>query len=371
MDVRINMRGLNQSLAAVVLALLPQAVCAGIRPSFTGDDEAWRSTDIVVVSTLPSDGVFVVDEVWKGNLRPGARVAVPELIPGENAAGLSLYPNFWKNPADVWAEGSGRGAMVEQIPRQPIGSRLILFLKRKPSNSQEPQWEPGNRMGSMKASTVWVEGDQLWSFIQVINPGPSILQPTGSLRNLRERVTKVLKTQKAIESVLDVQDGTQKAQLLEPYLNSDVRDASQLALQELGKSGPAALPIIREMLDDSAYAEKAPELIKAMVEAGGAAVGPDLSHRFEREVAFWESIGPTLPPGWWNRDPSPNAPLRLRYLQTYQLIVGLEKIRDTDALASAKELDELWVSHPQLNDPSGLNQISLECERLIKLVQSN
>jgi hypothetical protein len=36
-----------------------------------------------------------------------------------------------------------------------------------------------------------------------------------------------------------------------------------------------------------------------------------------------------------------------------------------------RELDELWVSYLQLNDPIGLNQISLECERLLRMVQEN
>jgi hypothetical protein len=365
------MRALNSSHVIVLLALFPHAGFAAIRPSFTGDGEAWRSTDIVVVSTLPTDGTFAVYEVWKGDLRPGARVVVPDLVPLVDAISVALYPDLWKNPSDVWMN-TDRGAIAEQIPRQPVGSRMILFLKQKPSNPQEPEWEPGNWMGSMKASVVWPEGDQLCSFVQVINPGPSILQCTGySLQELKERVAKVLRTQEGIQSVIGIQEGARRAQLLKPYLNSDVRDAGRLAFEELGKSGPAAVPIIREMLNDSAYADKAPGLIKAMVEAGGAAVGPELNHRFEREVAFWESAGPTLAPGWWNKDPDPNAPLRLRYSQTYQLIIGLQKTLDKDALAPAKELDDLWVSYPQLNDPSGLNQISLECEKLIKMLKAD
>jgi hypothetical protein len=136
--------------------------------------------------------------------------------------------------------------------------------------------------------------------------------------------------------------------------------ARQLAVQALGKSGPAAVRTIREMLDDPASAEQAQDLIEAMVKAGGKGVGTDLIRRFQREVTFRDSAGPSLPYGWWNKDPEPNAPLRLQYLQTYQLIIGLQKVLDKDALAPAKQLRDLWVSYPQSNDPSRLNQISLE-----------
>ncbi|HMG84756.1 MAG TPA: hypothetical protein VK574_03395 [Terracidiphilus sp.] len=318
-----------------------------------------------MVSTLPNEGTFVVDEVWKGDLRPGARLAVPVLIPSDDAVSLSFYMNFSQNLSGVWTNAD-RGSIAEKIPREPVGSQMILFLESKPSNSQEPRWEPGNWMGSMKASVVWIEGDQLWSFVQVINAGPAILQRTGTLQNLKERVTKVLKTQKEIQSVLSVQDPVQRAQLLKLYLKSDVSDARKLALEELGKSGPAAVPIIRQILDDSSYAEEAPGLIEAVVKAGGPAEGADLNERFKREVAFWESTGPSLQQGWWN---GADAPLRLHYSQTYQLIIGLQKTLNVDALASVKQLDDLWVSHPQLNDSSGLNQISFECERLMRMMQ--
>src|SRR4051812_5465923 len=132
------MRVLFRSRVIVLLALLPQLGLAAIRPSFTGDSDAWRSTDIIVVSITSRDGTFIVDNVWKGDLRPGARIVVPELIPARDAFSVSLYPEFWKNP-EGW-----NSSIAEQIPRQPVGSRLILFLKRKPSNSEEPEWEPGN-----------------------------------------------------------------------------------------------------------------------------------------------------------------------------------------------------------------------------------
>ena len=100
-------------------------------------------------------------------------------------------------------------------------------------------------------------------------------------------------------------------------------------------------------------------------------MGDELNRRFERDVAFWERTGPPLRQGWWNEDPTPNSPLRNRYGQTYRLVIGLEQIHYAGALNTATELRDLWRSLPQLNDPSGLNQMVQACEALITQSKSN
>ena len=165
-------------------------------------------------------------------------------------------------------------------------------------------------------------------------------------------------------------DGHARALRLEPFVKSKMFPARRQALEELGKCGPSAVGTIGEMLDDPAFL-KASELVDAMVKAGGKAVGDELNRRFERDVAFWERTGPSLRQGWWNEDPTPNSPLRNRYGQTYRLVVGLEKIHYAGALNTAIELRDLWRSLPQLNDPSGLNQMAQACEALITQSQSN
>ena len=93
--------------------------------------------------------------------------------------------------------------------------------------------------------------------------------------------------------------------------------------------------------------------------------------RLQRDLAFWKSTGPTLSPGWWNEDTRIHAPLRERYAQTYQLIVGLEQTRYSASLNTATELRDVWLSLPQLNDPGGLDQIVEECDKLIRRLQAN
>ncbi len=156
-----------------------------------------------------------------------------------------------------------------------------------------------------------------------------------------------------------------------PYVRSEVYEAQQLALSELGKCGPSALETIRGMLNDPAFGDEAAELVKAFVEAGGEAVGEELANRLQQELAFWRTTAPSLPRGWWNQDPAPHEPLRERYSQTFQLILGLERTHYTPALITAKQLANLWRFLPQLNDPSGLNQMVVECDKLVDRLRDN
>ena len=58
-------------------------------------------------------------------------------------------------------------------------------------------------------------------------------------------------------------------------------------------------------------------------------------------------------------------------MQTFQLILGLERTHYIPAFTTAMQLGELWRSLPQLNDPSGLNQMAEECDKLVDLLRAN
>src|SRR6185369_5181374 len=62
------------------LLTVSSAASAGLRPSFDPDGCSWRATDIVVVTEGSQiDGNFKVLETWKGDLKPGQTIRVPEL----------------------------------------------------------------------------------------------------------------------------------------------------------------------------------------------------------------------------------------------------------------------------------------------------
>jgi hypothetical protein len=355
----------------LLLFVLASPAFAGIRPSFALDYSSWHATHILLVVTTHTDGTFEVIESWKGDLNVGEQVVVPELRPDRKAIPISRYPQSW---SDAIAGGIG-----EMIPRQPAGSRMVLFLESatlpptdRADNQQRLPWKPADIFGEMKTSVLWIDGGQIYGFLQLMNPGPSVLfEFSDSEGKVRDRVTEIDGVQKELTASLEEHDGAQRAERLKQYTQSDIFPARSLSLEELGKSGPAAVPTIRGMLDDPAFADEAAALVQALVAAGGDAVGEELNSRLRQDLAFWRAAGPTLPQGWWNQELSPHAPLRGRYSQTEQLIMGLEKTHYAGALKTAIELRDFWRSLPQLNDPSGINRMAGACDMLISHLQTN
>jgi hypothetical protein len=121
-------------------------VFGGFRPSFGLEYPAWNATNIALVEITPQDGDFIVLESWKGNLKAGEHVIVPQLMPGPHAVPIALYSKL-NRPFQPSGEGS-----LEAIPKQPVGSRMVPFLRRDgrgegaPSDlsSESPEWQPAD-----------------------------------------------------------------------------------------------------------------------------------------------------------------------------------------------------------------------------------
>jgi hypothetical protein len=354
------------------MTVFPRPVAAGIRPSFSIDYSSWHATDIALVEATDKPAVFRVIESWKGQLQPGETIDVPELRPAVEAVSLSSYPQAtFLNPHEE---------LTEQIPAQLCGARMVVFLRNDgKSESASPMtpgshrgWKPVEMSQEMKASVIWIDGEQLYVFRQLTNPGPSVLVRWDvTLNQAKERAMEISRTQSELMEIVSAENSVARAEKLKPYVHSGIYDAQQLALGELGKGGLPAVKTISGMLDSTTFAEEAPELVKALSEAGAESVGEDLNHRLKREQDFWRVAGPGLSQGWWNQDPRPHAPLQDKYLYTIELIRGLDHIHYRPASDTARELAKFWRSLPQLNDSSGLNQMADECEALVTHLQAN
>ena len=349
-------------LSAVVFSFVQRSL-AGIRPAFLLDYCSWHATDVVLVEVTPKLGVFRVMEPWKGGLKAGHLVTVSELQPPSGAMEIAAYPREFEDIV--------RGGLNEQIPAQRVGSQMVLFLKESPEASSDHR-KSADLLGEMKASAIWIDGGQLYAFRQLMNPGPSVLVPWDmSLDKMRDRVSEIDRIELDLAKAIAIEDGAARAERLKLYVRSDILEARKRALSELGKSGPKALPTIREMLADPAFADEGAEFVRVFAEAGGESVGKELNMRLREQVKFWEATAPTLSIGWWNQDASPHAPLRERYMQTWELVLALERVHYQPASTTAEQLGNLWRSLPQLNDPSGFDRMATECDKLVAEFRAN
>jgi hypothetical protein len=354
---------LRAGLLTALVSCLVHSSLAGFRPSFWLEYCSWHATDVVLVQVSVMPGTFRVMESWKGDLKAGNLVNVPELQPPTGAMEIGAYPNEF---ADVV-----KGGLNEHLPVQRVGSQMVLFLKKAPAEPDD-HWKPADLFGEMKTSAVWTDGGHLYAFRQPMNPGPSVLAPWDmSLDKMKGRVREIRRTQRELVKVIAIEDDAARAEGLKVYVRSDVLEAQQLALSELGKSGPKAVAKIREMLSDPAFADEGAALVKAFAEAGGESVGEELDRRLQEQLTFWQATAPTLSLGWWNQDVTLHAPLRERYGQTWELVLALEHAHYGPASITAEQLGNFWRSLPQLNDPSGPNEMANECDKLAAEFRKN
>ena len=167
--------------SVLFLLAVSSTASAGIRPSFSPEGCSWRATDIVVVTEgAQIDGNFTVIETWKGDLKPGETISVPELGQFKEQDARLIYSEPWSDNKELQR-------------RYVSGERMILFLRdaRKPqdfgededddtqtgtSETRTSRWKPTNPMGTeIKYSTAWIENGKVYCFIQIMNPGDSAL----------------------------------------------------------------------------------------------------------------------------------------------------------------------------------------------------
>ena len=352
------------SLAGFVILLAIGAipVDAGIRPSFSLDHCSWNATYIVLVQTTPRDGVFSVVESWKGDLKPRDSLEVPELKPNKDAVPISSYPK----PQGFGSQDTQ--GISEQIPRQPVGSRMILFLKKKeeggvasPSvgNTAGTRWEPANTWGGMKVSALWIDGEKSYCFVQWMNPGPSALSECLSFQTMSSdvavftaRIQRVLQVQKHLAETMAMKNNPEvRADRLGRIVLGDVWEAQREALGVLGKSGTVALPEILQVMDEPPVPYDGNVTIRAFVEAAGKDSGKLLHARLQQDLIYWKAVGPTLTPNWLDQLGEPGASLFVKFDETELLIRELDQEHYAPAAQTAAELRDFWVSQPLLYDP--------------------
>jgi len=351
------------SLGFVILVAIGAVrVDASFRPSFDLDRCSWNATHIVLVQTTPKDGVFSIVESWKGDLKPGDSLEIPELKPNKDAVPILSY----SKPQGFGSQGTQ--GISEQIPRQPVGSRMILFLKRKgesgatsppAGNTTGTQWEPASTWGGMKVSALWIDRGKGFCFRQWMNPGPSALSECWQFRVippdvavLTARIQRVLQVQKDLAETMAMKhDPEVRADRLGRIALGDVSEAQRKALDALGRSGTVALPEILQIMDEPSSPYDGTVTIRAFVEAAGKDSGKLLRARLQQDLIYWKAVGPTLTPSWLDQLGEPGASLFVKFNETELLIRELDQEHYIPAAQTAAELRDFWVSQPLLYDP--------------------
>jgi hypothetical protein len=336
------------------MLLLAGRLTAGIRPSFDWRGLSWNSSAIVVVTEAGRSGLFNVTETWKGKLTPGELIEVPGMIAFQTRTARAI-PNS-----------------TELGNTFVTTSRLVLFLKQSGSAGDgnpdaASTWIEASKFGGMMVSFAWLEGSDAFAYVQRMNPGETLLTSLGmSEADLHLHVLEVLQEQKSFETAAAISPPQPRADALTSFLSSRFFSARQAAIEELRRCGKPALPSLWKVILDDAKIGVHGDAIKLVGELGGQYEGAALTALLQSELSFWQQTGPRLQPGWWNHLNKPETEfLRFRYGAMIETIRALDFVQYEPCWPVVSALSQFWTSLPQLNDPSGLDQLSEECNELI------
>jgi hypothetical protein len=372
---RSDLKAIRILTSLFVVLVAGSAAFGGIRPSFMPETCSWRATDIVVVTEGERiDGVFKVLETLKGDLKSGETIEIPEMS--------EFKPKEARLVSEPWYQNSKNLA-----PVYVTGNRMILFLidaKRagkaddddkedgeqgelasKPNTSR---WRSANPMGDeVKYSTVWIEGSEVYCFIQMINPGPSLLsQHGGKESDLTNEITEVSSVQASLNNAIANSDPAKRAESLRPFVRSSIYLAKETSLKQLAGCGKAALPVLRDLLNDESTVKERADIIDTLEAAGGNAIGPDLTAIVEKETVFWKATGSSLKSGWWNGQGFESLeqvePLRTRWLVVDQALLSLEDTRYDGCEKAVTEFRDVLRSMPQLY----MEHTSRICDQILR-----
>ena len=374
------------------------AVCgkcqAGIRPSFYLDAVAWEATDIFIASEGEKvDGNLTVTAVWDGNLVVGDSVSVPELASFATEASRTVKP-FWEQKDN-------------DAPVVVSAQRMVLFLKaaKEKNSPRERIWHPAAPEG-VNVSVAWISNGHVYAFVQVMNPGPSVLvEQRFSEAEMKEKVAGIVKVRKILCEIAGMEDAKDRAKKAAEYLafpNAQARREASKILGTCGKdglsvlldilrddtrselhrgavrviardassalrdSGKDALPVLTNILRNQSKLSLHEDVITAMGFVGGKTVASDLTALVGKELTFWREVAPGLKRGWWNGTGTEFEILRDRYSVVKEAFYALRKLKPPECKASVTEFRDFWRSLPQLEDKSGLDQMSQACDAVLK-----
>ena len=332
---------------------------ASIGPTFLLESCAWDATDIVVVTSPKlAAGTAEVLETWKGDVRRGDVLAIPELaaFASEEARTVVQSPRF--------------GQQQTGSPVVVTGARIVLFLKKDPE--APGKWLPASIFGDMRVAMVWMPGVKAYSFQQWMRPGPTELREMAlSSADVRDNAEAILKTQHDLSEAASIASPGQRARALAPFAREKYFRARQDALADLAGCGDAALPVLEALLGSREGPLRGDEIVQAIEKIGGAPATEEMVQIVRTETSYWKRTAPKLLPGWWNwNGPGLNESQRevvqdhcaVTNAAVYALL-EMDYRGDMDAI---RELRDYWSSLPQLNDKGGLDEVVTYCDRMLK-----
>lgn len=314
---------------------------AEIVPSFDLEHSVWKATDIVLATEGDViDGSLRVIETWRGGLKPGNEVHLPDLA--------EFAPDSSRRLHAFLSEGTpGADDVVS-------GSTMILFLVRSEEKGPDSTtWHPAGYFpeSGFNISVAWVEDGETYALTQAMNPGPLVMNKNLNALEIQALVAASDVIASGLKDAILTQNATLAAQAVVACDSHGFHVGTDDAFRALEAMGETALPALRGLMDNGAVTHKHPAVIKTMAAAGGAQVASDFVQLLEKQLKYWEYQAPKLEQGWWNQAPADvRRGARELYSRTLTILQQLAPMKYAPGRDVTTRLRDFWVSTDSLQD---------------------
>jgi hypothetical protein len=203
--------------------------------AFEPEELAWTASEIVVVAPhQPLDGDVVVLESWRGSLRAGERLRVPELarFAGDELrrlrGGWTMYTNWERD-----------------LPRTIVpANRLIFFMRRKGTREL---WVGYRNDVPFTVTFALSDGKRIYAYAEDEDSDPRLIDQHLTEEELARRVRDIVRRRTAIEAA---QEKREIGKLVAFTRSPDTRQR-EAAMVALSRCGADALPSLRALVGDA------------------------------------------------------------------------------------------------------------------------
>lgn len=339
----------------VLIILVSSIAHAGEIPSFLPRFSATKATNVIVASEGEKiDGFLDVLDTWKGDLKKGERIWVPE---------LASFRYEESRRIKSWGSDRSFGSVT--------GNRMVLFLVKSiflrdsqeesavdkkptrtirwlPASSPDYQpvfaggMEPRENMARMRISVAWVESGLIYAFRQIINPGPLVLCTLGMTEEkLKALVLEKSKNCGDFEKAAALPDPEKRANAIFPFTEADKHRMREKAFNTLGECGIPALPRLRQILGNEQLLDRHYLAVKALAKAGDWSAGQEIVSLLRSELEYLRKRDDEIKGTAWNTLP---PDLRLHILKLEQGLKAVHWLKYGDAKDVISDIKH-WLGH--------------------------
>lgn len=342
------------AVSGIVLLAFVSNGLAAFRPCFDLRSCTWNASHIVVVSEGDRiDGVVTVLASWKGDLKMGHHLTLPELAKMAGKEERKIHENRF-NPART---------QEQPAPTHVTCSRMVLFLIRDRTEGlpgkSKTIWRDANSWSDddLRVSTAWIEKGRVYACFQIVNPGPSVLiDANRTEREIKIEIDNILGMQNALEKAVSEKSATGMQTVLKQLLayDSESQSFGDDAFRMIASSGKPGIDLMLGLLSDKANSSLPgldSKIYSAISHSGSALAGQELLRQLEDESKFWKEKARRLKTGWWNspiqQEPDV-ASLEDRFQKSSLILSCVGLTGHPDSKRAILEFEQLWNSLPQL-----------------------